>query len=432
MSQASIEEAPGRRTILYSTLVVLLFTMLVVAWSLMIPVNGAPDESTHLFLVEYLYTYGKIPSPGIDPAVPFISPLSGATISKERFWYYGLPYLHTLGATATAHLFADYFPLYNGYLAVRAFNWLLAPVFAISLLTTAGMVGVRGALYYLAPIAFLLVPQLTFLFAYFNADAFALTATTLALALMLWAIRHPHSLRPLLFGLGCGLVMSSKIYFYPSLVFFSFYIVYQYIVDRKFPVIRFFLLAIAACAAVALPVLGTTYLEFGEFTGLKGQVAFTAMHLSAKTMSCFIFCSDKLIDVPNTSWWLFMAGRSFFYGLGWMNVWLSDDFYSFFFFPIVAAILAVSLLYSAYSLIRYRIDGLEAFRIPLMTLLFWSMTISVILLNIIGSQMLLPQPQGRYLYVAFPFAAFLVFSMLGRVHGQRVTSLRTACGSVAK
>lgn len=411
-------------------LVALLFTALVVAWSLMIPFNGAPDESTHFFLVDYLFAYGKVPSPGIDPAVPFISPLSGVAISKERFWYYGLPYLHSLGAAATAHLFSDFFPLHNGYLAVRAFNWLLAPVFAISLLAIAAMVGMRGAIYFLAAIAFLLVPQLAFLFSYFNADAFALTATTLALALMLWAFRRPHSLRPLLFGLGCGLVMSSKIYFYPSLVFFAIYVAYQYLVDRSFPIIRFCLMAIAAAAAIALPVLGTTYLEFGEFTGLKGQVAFTAMHISAKTMSCFIFCSDKLIDVANTTWWLFMAGRSFFYGLGWMNVWLSDDFYSFFFFPIVAAILVVSVLYSAYSLIRYRIDGWEAFRIPLMTLLFWGMTISVILLNIIGSQMLLPQPQGRYLYVAFPFAAFLVFSMLSRVHGQRVTSPRTTRGSV--
>jgi hypothetical protein len=290
----------------------------------------------------------------------------------------------------------------------------------------------RGALYFLAPIAFLLVPQLTFLFSYFNADAFALTATTLALALMLWAFRRPHSLRPLLFGLGCGLVLSSKIYFYPSLVFFAVYIAYQYLVDRSFPVVRFCLMAIAAATAIALPVLGATYLEFGEFTGLKGQVAFTAMHLSAKTISCFVLCSDRLIDVTNTTWWIFNAGRSFFYGLGWMNVFLSEGFYSYFFFPIVAAILAVSVLYSGSSLIRYRVDGLEALRIPLMTLLFWSMTIAVILLNILGSQMLLPQPQGRYLYVAFPFAAFLVFTMLGRAHEQRATSLRTARGSVVR
>ncbi|WP_185985339.1 hypothetical protein [Aureimonas mangrovi] len=390
------------------------FFILVVAWSLVIPFHGAPDERTHLYLVEYLYRFGAVPTPGVDPAEPFIGDLSGWPVTKDQFWYFGLPYLNSLGAAGLSALFADILPQNYGYIAARAFNWLLAPVFAVALLVTARAAGLRGALAYLAPVAFLLVPQATFLFSYFNADAFALTVTALSLALLLKALANPRTDTMLFFGLSCGLLVSSKIYFYPALVFFAALIGFQWLTVRCFPIVRLLTLTLVGALAVAIPALGTTYAHFGEFTGIQGQILFTEMHIGDQTTPCFIYCSSALIETQNLLWWLSTASKSFFFGLGWMNVFLPDVAYEVFFFPLVAALFLFSIAISVRELVRVRADGLAALWVPLITVLFWSMSVAVILLNIIGSQSLLPQPQGRYLYVIFPFALFLFASLFGR------------------
>ncbi|PZO79230.1 MAG: hypothetical protein DI629_09855, partial [Mesorhizobium amorphae] len=55
-------------------IVVLAFSFAVVCYSLVTPFNGAPDEGTHFFLLEYLYAFGEFPRPMIDPVTPATSP----------------------------------------------------------------------------------------------------------------------------------------------------------------------------------------------------------------------------------------------------------------------------------------------------------------------------------------------------------------------
>ena len=400
------------------------FMLLVIFWSLLIPFNGAPDEFTHLYLVEYLHRFGAIPRPGIDPAESFVGELSGWPITKDRFWYYGLPFLNSLGAAALTWLFADAMPAQMGFLAARSFNWMLAPVFAVAMVAIARLSGVRGALAWLLPAVFLLIPQVTFIFAYFNADAFALTATTVSLALFLWLLESPQRWKSFVFGLSVGLVLCSKIYYFPSFVFFLCLLALIWGLRLGFPVVRFLSWSTLGMSLIAAPVLIVTYRLFGEVTGLSGQGDFVSMHANSINKMCFFFCEGEIIDLVNLKWWLRTAFMSFFYGLGWMNIFLSDYVYLFFFAPIVIVIFAFSSLESAKELKIINWALRARFWLPAITFLFWSMSAAVVLLNLYGSQILAPQPQGRYLFVILPFALLLVAVLLG----SREPPFRSAAG----
>ena len=407
------DDFPDENLLGKSLLVAFSFFVLVVAWSLSTPFHGAPDESTHLFLVEYLYRYGSIPTPGVDPVEPFVGELSGRTISNKQFWYFGIPYLNSLGAAFTAWLLADWLPPQTGYLGARAFNWLLAPIFALSLIAIARLSGVRHCNAILLSILFLLVPQATFLFSYVNADAFALTVTSLSLAALLWTIENPSGMRPLLFGLCCGLIISSKIYYYPSLIFFLSIVFFRFAMDRSFAVGRFIALSMVGAALIAAPVLGATYSHFGEVTGIRGQVLFTELHKRDRIVPCYLMCESGLFDINNIAWWLKSASKSFFFGLGWMKLFLPKNVYYFFYYPLILLLFALSTILTYRYIIDFQKNRyISSLLVPLITTLYWGMAISVILLNLIGSQNLLPQPQGRYLYVLFPFALFLTSTLI--------------------
>lgn len=398
--------------------VALAYALLVVAWSLVIPYDRGPDERTHFFLLEYFYRFGRMPVPEVDPVEPLRGLLSNDVFTRDTFWYYGLPYLHTLGATLLSLAFAPLLPDGLGYLAPRAFNWLLAGIFMASLLEVARNQRLTRGQAIAAAAIVAMIPQVTFVFAYFNSDGFGLTACALALALLSRHLREPsRSGRLLAFGCACGLILCSKLYYYPALVFFAGLILAERFANPARRLVADAGWALLGMAVIAIPVLGTTYLQFGDISGMRGQAAYVALNRSEPTAmygTCFLFCADGIINTTTLRWWLPITARSFFMTTGWMDTLLPGFVYKLFFYPLTLALLVWSAVVLLGVLRRMR-QLWRTSLIPLAVIvLFWSMAVAVLVMNLLGQQNLLPQPQGRYMFVVLPFAALLLVLLRAR------------------
>ena len=166
--------------------------------------------------------FASMPEPQVEPVVPFVGTLTEVEIQKTIIWYHGLPFAHTLGAATFAKLFAGLFPQGSGYLAARLFNWVLGGIFVLGLTCALRLSGLQVGPTRLIAVLIATIPQVTFVFAYFNHDAFGLVAVTLALHAFLRLVRQGRSvpLDAVYFGATCGLILLSKAYHYPALVFF--------------------------------------------------------------------------------------------------------------------------------------------------------------------------------------------------------------------
>ena len=387
------------------------FFVLVPGWSLIVPFHGGPDESTHLFLVEYLYKFAAFPVPHVDPIQPFVGELSGREINNQQHWYYGLPYVYSLGGTLLAYLFGGFLPHGMGFLTARAFNWFLAPIFALSLVSIATRCGVGSAKAFVMASIILLIPQVAFIFSYFNSDALGLAASTAATASFLGVLATPTRRRCVMFGALCGLILCTKIYYYPALVFFAAMASLAMYLSPAFPAARVAVWSIAGAAFIAVPVLTITYLQFGDITSLEGAQKFANDSKAVK--QCYLMCETGLIDIRNIRQWLQTAFYSFFAIVGWMDVLIPRGFYTFFFKPLSIAVVAWGAVMSTRDARRALRGDSAALRLPAIFFLLIGMLACVILFNLIGSQRLMPQAQGRYLFVVIPFTLLLTATLVG-------------------
>ena len=384
------------------------FYFLVVAiWSIGIGFHGAPDEATHFFLLEYLKAFHTLPD-AAEPRQMFVGAISGWTWHPGAFWYYGLPFPHVLGALGTSYGLGWLFPDDLGYLAVRSFNWLLGAVFICALFRIACRSGMQVRSAALAALLIALIPQVSFVFSYFNSDAYGLTSIALSLSALLGFSKVQSKRTAIYLGATLGLLIMAKLYFLPALVFIgTMFFAYQRLGRRKpteyLGTVVIFTLLISA------PMLLITYLKFGEVTGISGQLKFVGMHKANPALgfgTCYIGCAESLFNT-NTLWpWLSLATKSYFSVTGWMDTYLPPNYY------LGAALILITFLVGAIikTIRLYTPNNKENFLLnkllPLVMIL--GLFPSIIFFSILGSQNALPQPQGRYLFVTIPFLVLLI------------------------
>ena len=390
------------------------YFVLVAAWSLIIRFNGAPDELAHLFLVEYLVRFGEIPRPQIDPVVPFIGTLTNVELQKTIDWYYGLPFAADLGAAALAKLFSPLLPTGDGYLAARLFDWLLGGIFMFALIRSLLWSGVEALWARLIAVLVATIPQVTFVFAYFNHDAFGVAAVALGLHAFLRTVKRPvpSPTDAIYLGAACGFIIVAKPYHYPALVFFGLMLLLVRWLYPTFPLRAVTVRAAATAILVSGPILAWTYLLFGEITGSTMLENFLAAHpgySSAAKHICYVFCEPDLVRWKLV--WEFVAFNflSFFGLLGWMNIYLPTAAYSFWFMPLSIFFGLLSVIFVVRRIGTFRSTDNPA---PLFDANFVTLTILMLLgtlgMSLSASQMLAPQSQGRYLFVVLPFVAYCI------------------------
>ena len=326
------------------------YFLLIGMWSIVIPLHGAPDELTHLFLVEYLVHFGSVPIPRVEPLLPYVGELTGIEFSNATVWYPGLPFAHALGAAAFAKLFAPIF-LGHEYLAARLYNWTLGGIFVFTLIRALSWSGLQSSAVRLIAVLIATIPQVTFIFAYFNHDAFGLAAVTLSLHGFLRAVKDPEQRwNAIYFGACCGLVLLAKPYHFPAIVFYALMLLALWWSDASFPLRALLLRAVPACVLVAGPMLVWTEYTFGDVFGGSGIRYFLSVTPQADSVSlgmCYVFCKGEVFNWPELSGWAWLTYSSFFGVFGWMNVFLPAAVYRFWFAPLTLVFLLLAVLFIA-------------------------------------------------------------------------------------
>lgn len=403
----STSQSPGWSATRYQRLLACAYFLVLAVWSVGIAFNGAPDESTHFFLLEYLKAFHSIPV-AAEPIQAFTGPISGHTWQPGDFWYHGLPFPHVVGALITSYGFSWALPSDMAYLAARSFNWLLGAVFICALFRIAYRSGMREKHAAIAALVICLIPQVSFVFSYFNSDAWGLTSIALLLSALMGFLKEPKKYTAICFGGALGLVLMAKLYFLPALVFAAVMICATHFFGRK-NFTKHLSTSLAIAIVIAGPMLILTYAKFGEVTGISGQLAFVAMHRSnpaAGFGTCYLGCNGHLVEMSNALPWLTLTLKSYFSVTGWMNIFLPDRYY-----VIAALALAVLILgairkgISSYSRSRTT-DVLLTRILPLILII--GLFPSIVILSLLASQSSLPQPQGRYLFVTIPFLVILI------------------------
>jgi hypothetical protein len=387
------------------TLVAAAYVALVAAWSFLIPFNGAPDEVTHFFLLEYIYKFHALPVPGVDPVWPFVGLLSGAVFRSYDIWYQGLPFLHVLGAAVFAKGFSFAFPPREQFMAARSFNWALAGIFMFSLLRALRLVELpRGQARAIA-LLFAAIPQVTFVFAYFNHDAFGLTAVALVLYAYLIVIKQDAYNRTnvLFFGAACGFLVLAKPYHYPALAFFLCLWLFLKLSSRSSLVWSHYAQAVVAALFVSLPMLLVTYLHFGDVTGSSEMNRYLSIHPHI-IKACYVFCGKAMIDWLSLRWWLGSTYISFFGNFGLMDIQLPGILYIAWFFPLVEAFFIVGVIYVGKRIYSPDVARESAFEWGFVVLTML-MLVGTASMSLAVSQIASPQAQGRYLFGVIPLLA---------------------------
>jgi hypothetical protein len=394
------------------------YLFLIAAWSSGIAFNSAPDESTHFFLLEFLYKFHTLPA-YTEPHDALTGLISGRTWQRGEFWYHGLPFPHIIGALLTTKIGGWLLPADFLYLAARSFNWLLGAVFICALFRVARCAGSSTIIAALIAIAVALIPQVTFVFSYLNSDGYGLASIALLLSTMASYIKSPTKKRSIYLGLAIGLMLLSKLYFLPALVFAAVMLtVNRIFVDRR--VLSHLPTMIIAALIVAAPMLLIVYLKYGEVSGVSGQVDFVAMHKlnpAAGYGTCYLLCGDHLINTNSLIPWLHLTLTSYFSVTGWMNIFIAPPYYQ------VASLIFLIIAGAAIYQVR-PLTNTESWKeitihyiLPIVMIL--GLYPAITILSLIASQNSLPQPQGRYLFVTIPFLGLLLALTARRIIGRR-------------
>jgi len=419
--------APARWWLLTDGAIVVGYVALVTAWSFLISLNGGPDELNHLFPVEYILQFGSIPKPQIDPVVPFVGHLTGVEFPNGMPWYADLPFLHSLCAAAIAKFVSAALPSGAGYFGARLFDWLLGGIFVFTLIRVLLWSGLQPLAVRLIALLIATIPQVTFIFAYFNHDAFGVAAVTLALHAFLRVVKRSGSVLPdaIYFGVSSGLVLLSKPYHYPALMFFTLMLLLMWGVDFAFPLKAIAARAVATAILVSAPMLVWIYLHVGTvFIG-------TGLPLG-QTDVCYVLCNGVLAHWHSI--WSFAKVNfySFFAVFGWMGIYLPTGFYLIWFLPIALSFGLLSVVYIAKRTKAFWWCDNQAalFDAGFVTLTIL-MLLGTVVISLAGSQILEPQPQGRYLFVVLPFVAYCIALYAIEMQNSVAARYRSSSGDMA-
>ena len=400
----------GPQSLLIDGFLAAVYFLLIATWSILIPLGDAPDELNHMFFVDYLAHFGSVPKPHVDPVQPFVGDFTGVELNTSVVWYYGLPFAHVLGAAAFGKFISPLFPGQE-YLAVRLFNWMLGGVFFFGLIRALLWSGIRSSAARLITALIATIPQVTFIFAYFNHDAFGLAAVTLSLHAFLRTVRVPDAASSAVyFGSCCGMILLSKPYQYPALLFFILMLLLLWRSDFTFPLRSIAFRAIPACILVSAPILAWTLFQFGDVTGGKMLRYVLSIHPEISSASrdiCYVFCKNEVFNWAELGWWFWSSFTSFFGVLGWMDIFLPTEIYLFWFVPLASLFALLAALFIVQRVRRFQSRGArgDLFDLGFVTLTIL-MLIGTVAMSIFNSQTLQPQAQGRYLFVVLPFTAY--------------------------
>jgi hypothetical protein len=390
---------------------------LIVLWSLQIPFNAAPDEAAHYFFPEYLIKFHSIPVL-TEEVVQFIGPLTHIPHRTDGAWYFAMPFLHLIGAAFTGAIGATFLPASSAFYGIRAFNWLMGGLAAAALVQLA-IRGFGPPLYRTAIVLFALsIPQVTFVFAYFNDDAFGFAMSCVLLCLVQEAFfwGKINLKLSVLLSLTIGLLTLAKVYYWPVIVFVAARSIIK-LGPREAAALLAGLSLTKAIAlltpalVLALPFHVFNWWHYGDFTGVAVSHRFGELHPERTSQAlkiCFMFCHGRLLDWALLRPWLFSTFQSFYAVFDYMTVRVPAPFYVAYFAPVSLAIALMILVPCGLGL-KASVTKFWSDQI-LTPLLALGLLTVLLLISIWNSQTYSYQPQGRYLFAIIPVVSAILLS----------------------
>ncbi len=227
-------------------------------WLVMIPMVEAPDEITHMWVIEFLASHLRLPS-------------SAEVISAGPTAVYGsIPQLGYLPHVLLVKLLPNLPALVSARIASLLLGCFTV---AISCLVAEEIFVAEPLLAHALPLALVFHPQLVFVESYANSDATTCALASLIVLLLVKSLRsgsNPYS--ALLIGLLCALVGLSKYSGYAIILTALIFVPVAGFLHRKSPLVcaRHLILVLLPIVAIDGAWFYRNYVEFnGDVTGAR-------------------------------------------------------------------------------------------------------------------------------------------------------------------
>lgn len=360
--------------------------------------NDAPDEYMRDDISLYIFNNGKLPFGNEEELC-------------ANVWGYSyafLPYLTSVLALPLMRLFYFISPTqYSLLFAMRCISVYSIVGCAILALRIGKKVFENKTSTYLFTMILCLIPQVTFVGAYFNNDAFSLFACLSVMYCLLSGKQERWKLKNCI-GLAISLSLCLLSY-YNSVAWILISIPYcisgvcndtQISNKAKFIAQRSAVI-IMITAAIAGPVfIRNAILYDGDFLGMSAQHECAKIYASTGRDIYFPESPESqgfsILGMLYHMHWVIVSFKSYIAVFGYMNIYTNDVLYFIYFLIIVIGIIG-----TAVSLIKNRKDAFSA--------ILLTVTIAVpVLLSIYRSYTYDFEPQGRYLLPSLPAVAAIV------------------------
>ncbi len=404
-----------------------------IRWSQQIAADGAPDEADHFAIVQFVAAHGRLPRYGEDGLAVHLMAKGHQRLPPETS---GDRLQFLLGSFGSyelrlPYLFSPQMPYwlagmvcrtFGGATVARArsFNSICIALAAVCTLIAGVVLWASPWPAAIAALCFGLWPQVTFIGAYVNDDAFAVLTLALFLLAASWVERDGMSRQRAVFlGLALGAIASAKFYVFAALPLILAWGVFAWRRARGWRRSHV-LLALAVATVLATPLwVRNAVLYRGDFLGRRTAAKEAARYVEslpspvrAKTHLLFTQQEQGLtLAKIFARGFLRQSLESFWGRFGWMNIQMQRGHYAWA-LAVVGGALALSWL--GLPLARHQggaVAGVpHLFAVPFLLLL-----VGLALYNCLYVDY---QPQGRYFLTCVPALCLQLMEVPARASRQ--------------
>jgi len=404
-------------------LTLIIWTLWITHWAWILPYNMAPDECLHFKTAKFFQEEKRLPVAGKD----------AITIVKEAdcrgTTYIETPFLNYIIASIFIN-FKNVVRIERDYLAARMSSVFFGVIFvSLFYLFLRKIFKNSNFLIYSTLISTIFIPQVTYIFAYVNQEAYSLasSACLLLVSFIFWQIPLKKELREkhfLLLGFSVAAHLFSKPNFYLLFLVPLAVLVFKFWQEKYFPIKNLLISAI-----LVLLLSGWFFIRnwilYKDLLGLRTFQDFYKKNFVTRTFSQ---AGWNFYDILFKSKWLEETLSSFYGRFGYMTIEID---------PVMQWIFRGFLFLGLIGLIKKAIDlgRKELFKEEKLFYLLFSVLIPInVFLSLENSLYFDFQNQGRYLFpILIPLMVLVnkgIFGIIKKEENQKIATIAIITGSI--
>ncbi|MHB1167122.1 MAG: ArnT family glycosyltransferase [Carboxydocellales bacterium] len=301
----------------YIILIIFLALLIRLAWTIVIPFNQAPDETTHYTQIKFMIDTLRI---------PILGPGQDLFINPPSIYYASMPGLNYILSSLLV-IISNPGENYHVYIArlISVFSGL--GVVFLSFLISRRLYPEKKYFIYLVTFFVAFLPQFVFVNSYVNIDAYTSFTTSLTLYILIKIYQDSFSFgNAILLGITLGMSALGKFNGYIIIPITALFLM----VSKGNKVCIRYLTVGAVTSAFSSWWFIRSYYLYGDILGfkpIKYAVQFMSQNNIFNSVSLYkrgFSFYDLLVDTS----WIDTSFKSFWGVFGWMNIWLNPIFYN--------------------------------------------------------------------------------------------------------